>query len=184
LELVPAVARRADYGGFESKVDWRNGRVFYRDNFVDPNSGWPDRFSAKYSREGYQLSGENVVVVNGPLFKNFRAAVSLTTDGSAGLVFRQNERGYYAFALSHHVASVNRVEAIRTTELARWAVNTTAGGAQKIEVRCDGSDCSFYQGEVLLGRVQDSGFSEGRIGLQLSGRGNAVFNDLTVEETR
>jgi hypothetical protein len=48
----------------------------------------------------------------------------------------------------------------------------------------EGSDCAFYLQEVLMGRIRDSSFAEGRVGLRLSGKGNAVFNDLSVEETK
>ncbi len=183
-ELEPAVIRRADSRAFETKVERRNGRVFYHDDFMDPKSGWPDRLSAKYSPDGYQLSGENVVAVNGPGFRNFRATVSMTTDGGAGLVFRQNEGGYYAFAIFPEFATVSRVEAIRTTELNQWPLNARPGVPQKLEVRCDAADCVFYHDEILVGRVKDATFSDGRIGLYLNGKGNAVFRDLTVEEFR
>ena len=36
--------------------------------------------------------------------------------------------------------------------------------------------------ERLIGRIKDSMFAEGRVGLYLGGKGNAVFNDLLVEE--
>src|SRR5262245_4338762 len=113
-EMQPAVVRRADSRAFVSKVERRNGRVFYRDDFTDPNSGWPDRVTAKYSREGYRLSGENVVAVNGPVFRNFRATVAMRTDGGGGLVFRQSNAGYYVVAVFPEVVTVSRVEAIKT----------------------------------------------------------------------
>src|SRR5262245_51116729 len=120
-ELEPAVVRRANSRAFESKMERRNGRMFYRrDGFSDTNSGWPDRVTAKYSQEGYRLSGDNVVAVNGPVFRNFRASVAITTDGGGGLVFRQNDAGYYAVAVFPEFATVSRIEAIKTTEIARW----------------------------------------------------------------
>src|SRR5262245_53271783 len=183
-ELQPAVVRRANSRSFESKVERRNGRVFYRDDFADPNSGWPDRVTAKYSREGYRLSGENVVAVNGPVFRNFRATVAMRTDGGGGLVFRQSDAGYYVVAVFPEVVTVSRVEAIKTTELASWTLSTIVGSPQRIEVRCFGNDCTFYQQDVLIGRIRDGTFFEGRVGLFLSGKGNAMFNDLIVEEIR
>jgi len=183
-ELQPAVVRRANSRAFESKIERRNGRMFYRDDFADPNSGWPDRLTAKYSREGYQLSGENVVTVNGPAFRNFRATVSMTADGGAGLVFRQSDAGYYAFGVFPEFASVSRVEALKKTELGRWTLSKTSGRSHRIEVRCEDNDCTFYQQEILIGRIKDATFTQGRVGLYLSGKGDAVFNDLTVEEIR
>ena len=183
-ELQPAVVRRANSRAFESKVERRNGRVFYRDDFGDPNSGWPDRVTAKYSREGYRLSGENVVAVNGPLFRNFRATVAVTAEGGGGLVFRQSDAGYYAVAVFPEVATVSRIEAIKTTEIARWVLRTVVSGPRKIEVRCEANDCTFYHQDSLIGGIRDGTFSEGRVGLYLSGKGNALFNDLMVEEIR
>ena len=78
--------------------------------------------------------------------------------------------------------TASRVEAIKTTELARWPLNATTTRPQKIEVRCEGDDCAFFHQERLIGRIKDSMFAEGRVGLYLGGKGNAVFNDLLVEE--
>jgi Ca-activated chloride channel family protein len=183
-EVQPAIVRRANSREFESKIERRNGRLFYRDDFADPNSGWPDRLTAKYSREGYRLSGENVVTVNGPAFRNFRATVSMTVEGGGGLVFRQSDSGYYAFAVFPEFANVSRVEALKKTEIARWALNATGGRPQKIEVRCEESACTFYHQDALIGRTKDATFTQGRIGLHLSGKGDAVFKDLMVEEIR
>src|SRR5262245_23758914 len=183
-ELEPAVVRRANSRAFESKMERRNGRMFYRDDFADTNSGWPDRVTAKYSQEGYRLSGENVVAVNGPVFRNFRASVAITTDGGGGLVFRQNDAGYYAVAVFPEFATVSRIEAIKTTEIARWVLRTEVSNPRKIEVRCEGNDCRFYQQDGLIGGITDGTLSEGRVGLYLSGKGNALFNDLLVEEIR
>jgi hypothetical protein len=185
IESQPAVERRVDSRGFESKVERRNGRVFYRDDFTDSKSGWPDRVSAKYSRDGYQLSGENVVAVNGPVFRNFRATVSMTSDGGGGLVVRQSDAGYYAVTVFAEFLTVSRIEAIKTTELARWP--TAPGGTQnpqKIEVRCEGTQCAFFHQERLIGQIKDSTFSEGRVGVYLSGKGSVVFKDLSVEQIR
>jgi hypothetical protein len=182
VQVGPAIARQANSRAFERKVEHRNGRIFYHDDFTDPNSGWPDRLTARYTREGYKLAGDNVVAVNGPVFRNFRAAVSLTTDGAAGLVFRQTDRGYYAFAVTSNVAVVSRVEAIKTTELNRWNLDAGNTDARSIEVRCNGNDCAFYQDEKLIGRINDGTLSEGRVGLHTVGKANAAFKDLKVEE--
>jgi Ca-activated chloride channel family protein len=185
VQVGPPVTQRASSRAWESKVERRDGRTFYEDNFTDPNSGWPDRISARYSRDGYKLSGENVVTVNGPTFRNFRAAVSLTASANgAGIIFRQSDRGYYTFAVSPESASVNRVETIKTTPLDRWPLTKPNGVSSRIEVRCEDVDCAFYQDETLIGKIKDTTFSEGRVGLYVSGKGNATFNDLKVEEIK
>src|SRR5262249_22688770 len=64
---IPVAAARKDVPPpFESKVEHKNGRVFYRDDFSDQSSGWPNRQTARYSPQGYQLTGQNVVTTNGP----------------------------------------------------------------------------------------------------------------------
>ena len=51
-------------------------------------------------------------------------------------------------------------------------------------MRCEDVDCAFYQDETLIGKIKDTTFSEGRVGLYVSGKGNATFNDLKVEEIK
>src|SRR5204863_2629590 len=65
-EIPPPVARRDGRPQYNAKIEHRNGRIFYHDDFSDTTSGWPNRRAAKYSPKGYQLSGDNVVAVNGP----------------------------------------------------------------------------------------------------------------------
>jgi len=110
--------------------------------------------------------------------------VSMTAEGGGGLVFRQSDAGYYAFAVFPEFVSVSRVEALKKTELARWALSKTSGRSQKIEVRCQENDCTFYLQETLIGRTKDATFTQGRVGLYLSGKGDAVFNDFTVQEIK
>jgi Ca-activated chloride channel homolog len=184
-DLQPAVVRRTDSRAFEARVRRKDGRTLYEDNFSNPNSGWPNRVSAAYEREGYRLNGDNVVAVNGPAFKNFEASVQMTsTNGGGGLVFRQNDRGYYAFAVYPDFATVNRVEPIKTTELAQWPLTAPPGFRQTLEVRCQATECGFYQQGRLLGRTKDNAFAEGRIGLHVNAKSNALFKDLHVEEVR
>jgi hypothetical protein len=183
--LRPAIVRRSDSRAFETRVQRKDGRIFYDDSFNDPNSGWPDRLTATYTREGYRLNGDNVVAVNGPTFRNFQASVEMTSEsGGGGLVFRQNDRGYYAFTVYPEFATVNRVEPIKTTELAQWPLTAPLRSRQTLEVRCEAADCGFYQQNRLLGRIKDNAFVEGRIGLQVNAKSNAVFNDFRVEELR
>ena len=127
------------------------------------------------------MTGEDVVAVNGPVFRNFRASTLLTTQAGGGLVFRQSDEGYYAFGVFPDFARIIRVEALKATELNRWPLTATQASPVKIEIRCDEVDCAFYREEELVGRTKDARFSEGRIGLYLSGKGTALFNNLVVE---
>ena len=99
-------------------------------------------------------------------------------------MFRQNDRGYYVFAVYPDFASVNRVEPIKTTELGQWPLTAPLHSRQKLEVRCEASECGFYQENRLLGRIKDNMFAEGRIGLHVNAKSSAVFNDFHVEGVR
>ena len=213
LEIQPAAERRDTSLAYEAKVEKKNGAVFYHDDFRDPNSGWPNRTNAKYSRDGYLLTGDTVAAMNGPVFRNFRASVSVAVDSAApsspapanniglsaggvttlaggGLIFRQNDDGYYALVVfpaqgfQPGMVTAIRVERLKTTELDRWPLIRKAGRAQKIEVRCRETECDIYQDDNRRGRIKDKTFSEGRAGLYLSGRGDALFHDLIVEEIK
>jgi Ca-activated chloride channel family protein len=144
-EIPPPLAHRDTPPAYGSKIDHRNGRIFYHDDFSDVTSGWPDRRSAKYSSKGYELSGENVVAVNGPAFADFRAAVlvSLSNGSGGGLVFRQKNDSYYAIAayparrsLESGVLLALHVDSTGTQELNRWPLIRTASRDLKLEVRC------------------------------------------------
>ena len=66
LEIQPAAERRDSSLAYEAKVEKKNGAVVYYDDFKDTESGWPNRTNAKYSRDGYLLTGDTVVAINGP----------------------------------------------------------------------------------------------------------------------
>jgi hypothetical protein len=52
----------------------------------------------------------------------------------------------------------------------------------RIEVRCRDTDCDLYEGGALRGRLENVPDSEGRVGLLLVEKGEAVFRNLIVEE--
>lgn len=192
-ELPPPSARRDGSQAFESKVDHRDGRTFYNDDFSDRSSGWPNRATAKYVKGGYQLSGTNVLATNGPVFRDFRASVTVTITGKAeaggGLIFRQTGENYFILAafpgsdISPGTLEAFRVDAKGMVRLDRWPLIKTTGPV-KLEVRCQKDVCGFYQQESLRGQFKNGIASEGRIGFCLIGKGDVLFTDLTAEEIR
>jgi Ca-activated chloride channel family protein len=211
---VPAAAVRADSSrAFEAKVEKKNGRISYRDDFTDKNSGWPDRTTAKYARNGYLLTGNIAAAMNGPVFRNFRASVSVTVSTPAapvsgsrppltlpqstgstisltggGLIFRQTDAGFYAVTTyptrsgQSSFLAVLLVTPSKTTELNRWASFRSASTFQRIEVRCREAECEIFLDGNLRGKIIDRTFPQGRVGFYLSGRGDALFQNLVVEE--
>jgi hypothetical protein len=192
-EIPPALVRRSDAPAYESKMDRRNGRIFYHDDFSDLNSGWPRWPSAKYLLEGYQLNGHNVVTVNGPVFRDFRAAVSvsLSKGSGGGLIFRLNNDSYYVIAaypgrrsFPDGVLLALHVDSTGTQELNRWPLIKTSGSGFKLEVQCHSNVCSVYQQETLRGQLTNIAEPDGRVGLCLIEGGRALFKDLSAEEIR
>lgn len=182
--------RRNEGPAYTSKVERRNGRVFYHDDFSDPGSGWPNRQSAKYSRDGYVLTGTNTLAINGPAFTDFRASVSIVVApgaSGAGLIFRQTDQNYYVLAafpespLRPGYLAVLQVGSAGTLELNRWNLIGTAALRVKLEVRCQKSECGIYQEGMLRGQVKKLALLQGRVGMMLIGRGDAWFHDLSVE---
>ena len=215
LELPPATTRPDSTRAYESKTERRNGLVYYRDDFTDRNSGWPNRTTAKYERDGYLLTGNGVAAMNGPVFKNFKAAVYVTVSTPAGstsspapaisldrsttstatltgggLIFRQNDEGYYALVAypsrgsQAGFLSAIRVQGLSTTEIDRWPLLRTAAPSVQLGVSCREMECEIYQEDNLRGKIKDSAFSEGRAGLYLGGKGDAFFRNLSVEELK
>jgi hypothetical protein len=194
-QIPPAPERRNDDPPYKAKIQRQQGRLFYRDDFSDKTSGWPNRENAKYTAKGYRLNGENSVAINGPFFSDFRAAVSVSVgEGTGGgLVFRQLEAGYYVIA-AYPARSASQpgvlvalyVNSSGTRNLQQWPLMSQAGPTKnlRLEVRCQSTVCSVYEGEQFRGELKNITQLDGRIGLCVIGRGQALFTDLSAEEIR
>ena len=194
-EIPPPPERRNDDPPYQAKIQRQNGRLFYRDDFSDKTSGWPNRENAKYTAKGYRLNGENSVAINGPFFSDFRAAVSISVGGGTGggLVFRQLEAGYYVI-VAYPARSASRpgvlvalhVDSSGTRNLQHWPLMSQASPTKnlRLEVRCQSTVCSVYEGEQFRGELKNITQLDGRIGLCVIGRGQALFTDLSAEEIR
>lgn len=206
-KFEPAGIRNSSPAAFQAKLERIEGRLIYREDFRDPASGWPNRPTAQYSREGYRLAGENIAASNGPVFRNFRARVSFTLSADSarnfgrrsgaynalpaggGLIFRQSDRGFYLLIVypagrseQYGWAAVIRQEETKATVIARWSLVKRMTASQNVEVRCRGGEIEVYAHAALLGSVKDDTLAEGRVGLYLGGKGEASFRDLIVEE--
>jgi hypothetical protein len=112
----------------------------------------------------------------------------------AGLVFRLNEKGFYAFLISGFVRSngvffkLVRKDAKSTqvSEILPWTperVPQKPGGTRrKLGVTCQGDSIQLFIDDQLVGNVHDQALEDGIAGMILFGQGHAVFDDLIVEE--
>jgi Ca-activated chloride channel family protein len=198
----------------EMKVERRDGRLVYREDFKDSGSGWPDRESARYVGEGYRLSGNDIVVSAGPEFRDFKASLSVSVEDTlppsnplprvgelalpttgipgnpagGGLVFRHTGFSYYALViyppngLRQGFAVVMHSNTTKPTEMARWPLLNRPSMRRDIQVQCAQRVCEFYEGGALLGRLNNVAAESGRLGLVLSARGAASFQNLHADE--
>lgn len=120
---------------------------------------------------------------------------------AAGLVFRLNEHGYYALLatgspgvgvyakliakiygtprnrdLSPDFDSLfpwTRVPEVHQQQITQW--NT-------LRVECRGEVITLYVNDLEIGKVRDTRFHDGHVGMALFGPGHAVFRELIAEE--
>lgn len=177
-----------------------NATNSYKDDFSDPASGWPNTASAFYRNGMYHLKEKGTVLVHGPLFRDFQAEVTVQFfDGpssrwggsiwqfnspGAGMVFRLNEDGYYAFYVGippgspkAHYKLIKRISG-QDVELVRWTFSDVSGRKARLGVRCNGNVIELYVQNRLAKRVVDSDFRDGFVGLILTDKGEAAFDDL------
>ena len=223
---------------YESKVEKKDGLIVYREDFSNPDTGWPKNKEMFYAQGRYHLTREessipsvrypdrtgvpasafrieqrdSLVAANGPSLENFRCSLTIeshrrlnrgspetpsTVIPAAGLVFRLNERGYYACLLSGYpnandifvrlvrknVDSPTLIDILPWRKLARNSRTTENSlPGKRIAVTCQGSKIGlFLDGEPVV-EVYDSTFAFGMAGMTLVGKGSAIFDDLLVEE--
>jgi Ca-activated chloride channel family protein len=201
---------------YERKLSRQNGRLVYHEDFADPKSGWPFRESSWYGNGEYHLSfsrqvgtdagDEGTLSAYGPWWSDFQASVSLKlsmaparnagtrTLPAAGLVFRLNDRGYYALLISNltggrpvHAKLIAKEFRASSVELMPWksvvdADQGQVGEWKNLRVECRGNSIVAYVDGREAGRVKDARFPSGHIGLAQFGAGHAVFRDLLVSE--
>ena len=146
---------------------------------------------------------EGDVAANGPWWTDFEASVLVEFQSgqrdfhartpAAGLVFRLNERGYYALLISHsfghakvHYKLVKKaVGSNLTRDLLFWDEEWRPGSVgilrHKLGVICRGSLIQLQVEELKVQEVRDESFSDGLVGVVLFGEGHAVFDDLVAQ---
>ena len=147
---------------------------------------------------------EGVLVANGPSFGDLNASVSLElkpTGGAgdlaaaAGLVFRLNDRGYYAVIISKSASGSRKISFklvkkyyFETTarDLLPWTEfplsDLRDSTQRKISVGCRGAVITILLQGHPAAKCEDRDFDKGLVGMILYGTGHAVFQDLLAEE--
>ena len=144
-----------------------------------------------------------VLVANGPLFTrdlNVSVTVEWKSGGAGGdmatvpgLVFRLNNRGYYAVLVSRdasesHDIAFQLVKKYHSESVPRdlfpWKDIPLSKRArqEKISVQCRGPVITIIFQEAPVAKFEDDEFKEGQVGMILYGLGRAVFSDLLAEE--
>jgi hypothetical protein len=67
-------------------------------------------------------------------------------------------------------------------ELIPWKAEPRITWRSKLSLVCQGPRIELYINDQLVGSVSDQEFKEGVVGLLLTEKGHAVFDDLIVEE--
>jgi Ca-activated chloride channel family protein len=203
-----------DENRYQSKLEWKGGKVIYREDFADSASGWPHSRASFYRDGEYHLVEADARAANGPWLKDFDASITLELrDGSeywpvarrkvvavspeAGLVFRLNEAGYYALLISdfslvghkEYRLIKQQVKPKKTIELLPRAACPeqplpSPSSRYRLGVRCQGNSLKLYINEQPVGSFLDESFSGGITGMILTEKGHAAFDDLVVEEIR
>jgi Ca-activated chloride channel homolog len=120
---------------------------------------------------------------------------------SAGLAFRVDDFGYYAFLLStssqayeaealsfrlvkRSHGSFSDVQIVPWTRLSDKQVQQKSIAEIKLSLECVREQLTLFVEEQQVARVQDTGCSGGYVGTVLFGEGRVVFRNLLVEGTR
>ena len=210
---------------YELKTERRSEQVIYREDFSDAASGWPQNpgFFLKGGRYHLQqlrpkVLNEGQVAANGPWWSDFEASVVVEFGAStedfqlrlpgetqirqtsslppaAGLVFRLNERGYYALLISRPIGFSKvlyklvkkLLPSAAAQDLLFWDQELLSKpqlgrpSQHKLGVVCRGSLIQLNVDGLRVRELRDESFSDGLVGVTLLGEGQAMFDDLLAQ---
>jgi Ca-activated chloride channel family protein len=165
--------------------------------------------------------GIGALAANGPWWGEFRASVyvdagwakmraptqilplksqEILNDSSAGMVFRLNDGGYYAFLLSTSAQAykadelsfklVKRTFRGTSEELVPWTrlsakqIQQEITAGIKLTVECRGDQITLFVDDRQVGHARDTTYDSGYIGLATLGTARTIFRSLLVEGAR
>ncbi len=133
-----------------------------------------------------------MLLYDGATFKNFKMTthfkiVSGAAEEMAGIVFRyQNASNFYvvrASALGHNVRFYKVVKGVRGNIIGP-DVDISTNAWHSLSVQCDGDQITFWLDDNLAAPpLQDTSFSEGKIGFWTKSDSVTYFADTTINYT-
>lgn len=131
-----------------------------------------------------------------PELQNAKSQFPYAAHPAAGLLFRMNPKGYYALLLGSpgkkKEASVKLVRRdfrsnpygdYTETEIVSWTtIENTPSPATELSVEAAGDQVSIFVGGQEIRTARDNTYSQGWVGMLISGPGRALFNNLVVEQ--
>jgi len=155
---------------------------------------------------------DNIVAAYGPSWHDFRASATIKpvferphrwdthrqfsrpVHPAAGLVFRMNERGYYALLVSSSserknnltfalVAMTFRGDSFAESMIVPWTnVNRTSPTGVQVAVQDIADEITIFLDGQQVGVTHDDRFAEGYVGFTVSAPAHASFSNLLVEQ--
>jgi formylglycine-generating enzyme required for sulfatase activity len=159
--------------------------VLFRDEFADPESGWPTG-EHEHQRFGYhpaafyhlEVSAPNdsLTAFRGLSYGDITAEIDVLVDHTDtesgdfryGLVVRRSEDGYYAFTISPRTGTWQALKSSAAgLEVLAEGTNDSIRGfltADTLQVDADGSDFTFYVNDQVVTQVSDPDYDSGDVG--------------------
>ena len=186
-------------GGYELRLAGDSGHVEadspFRGDGVDLTAPAPGRSGDM----GHTAPGDAVLAAYGPVWRNFRASLSVEGSGPAarGMAFRLGAEGSYVLLVSGTGRSgdvsfklVKRIFGYQgEIPILPWtrvtgqalAADTSAGKSIRITVECRGDRIAILLNGVQAAAIDDASFPDGDVGMMQFGSGRTLFRDLRVE---
>lgn len=172
--------------GMPSLVSVATETMAVRENVVAAYGPWWANFRASL---GVKMTPAQELL-------NTKSPFPYAAHPAAGLLFRMNPKGYYALLLGNpakkNEASVKLVRRdfrsnpygdYTETEIVPWtAIENTPSIATELSVEAAGNQISIFVGGQEIKTARDETYSQGWVGMLVSGPGHATFSNLVVEQ--
>ena len=157
----------------------------YRDNVVAAyGPSWHD----------FHVSASMKAVFERPLRSDARAQFSQPVHAAAGLVFRMNEKGYYALLISPSaeykkklafevVAMTFQGDSFAVSVIVPWTtVDRASPTESQLAVQDIGDQIAIFVDGQQVGTAHDQSFTDGYVGFTVAAPAQATFSNLLVEQ--